>query len=196
MGVIGILEPPYPTRTLPAAGPASCRVDARHWGGIGRARSRGRGRGGSWGRTAHWLWRAGASLANQRCRGRSLRGSPGEGSAIALSGIRSRTCGLRKSCQTLAWPSPVRPDPTPARPAMGPQCRSLSVLLLLLQVRHGALALRGAPSGPTVREPAPVPPSLLSPLPLLPSKFGSKEPERPGSCVALWTQWRWERLRN
>lgn len=66
-----------------------------------------------------------------------------------------------------ARPSSAGPDPTRARPAMGPPCRSLSalLLLLLLQVRRVPLALRGTPSGPTIRDPAPKFLPLLS-LPL------------------------------
>ncbi|TKC51837.1 hypothetical protein EI555_000109, partial [Monodon monoceros] len=78
--------------------------------------------------------RAGASSANQRCRRRGRRGSPGSRGTAQLSGVRNPKAPVnsRKFCQTRARPSSAGPYSTPARPAMGPLCRSLSALLLLL----------------------------------------------------------------
>lgn len=129
--VIGIL---HPTLTLPAAVQRVTRA--------ARGRGRGRGRAGLPGPAeeagaapaAHWLRAAGATSANQWCRGRGLPCSPGGRGAALLSGagsLRAPACSW-KFCPTLSG----RTDPH--RPAMGPPCRSLStpLLLLLLQVRR------------------------------------------------------------
>lgn len=172
----------YPPRASGSPGP-------REAGGAGsgprvlRLRAEDAGRAGP-GRASHWLRPAGAPSANQSCRGRGLRGSPGGRGAALLSGFANLGAPVSpwSFYQTPARPDPTRP--TRRRPAMGPPCRSLFALLLLLQVRRVPPAFPGAPSGPILRAPGPPVPSSLavsssllsSPLPLLPRKFGSKGP--------------------
>lgn len=104
-------------------------------------------------------------------------------------------------------PGPAPPDPT--RPELGPPwvlrvaacprscCCYCCRYVVSLWLCGGRL-----PAPPSATRPLSsflsCPPFLLSSaLPFLPRKFGSKEPERPGSCVALWTRrrWEWERER-
>lgn len=119
-------------------------------------------------------------------------GSPGWGSLCLAqwSGEARRISDFSGSSARLQ-PGLTRPCPTapelrvcsaPARPAMGAPCRSLSAILLLLQV----LGMSRLPAG---RLPAPPPASLClsaccPPAFLLPRKLGSRGSDLPGGCAA------------